>query len=69
MAFFIMNRLSKYAEAVQEHAKGNREGAALKMSQALGSEEVLQPVRQNIDRLVKPSDALADSMLKMMRED
>lgn len=63
-----MNKLAKFAEAVELNLKGNRDEAALKMSQALGAEETLPPVYDNIERLVNPPDALADSLLKMMKE-
>lgn len=64
-----MSKLAKFAQAVEQHVKGNPEEAALKMSQALGSKEMLAPVRHSIDSLVKPSAAISDALLKMMKED
>lgn len=64
-----MNKLAKFAEAVEDYVKGDRGKAALKMSQALGSSKMLPPVYYNIDRLIKPPDVLADSLLKMMKEE
>ena len=56
-----------YAEAIMAHKAGDKGGAALKLSQALGSPKTTTPIATSIDAMLEEGTVAHDIVVGLLR--